>query len=150
MRSALLPLTRIPFPLRVSAAYAGSFALRALPPAASLLRCALCLRRPACSAGPKQVTDLHHYYGFAAGSQRFHLVKTVEVNALKIKNRRELIVVYSDVSNPERRQIMQEDFMKLRKIGQLAATRRISSRCTSRPRRSLSTRSIEARSMLSI
>ena len=46
LRCAFLPLTRIP------------------------LRCALCLRRPACSAGPKQVTDLHHYYGFAAGSQR--------------------------------------------------------------------------------
>ena len=25
----------------------------------------LCLRRPACSAGPKQVTDLHHECGFA-------------------------------------------------------------------------------------
>ncbi len=25
----------------------------------------LCLRRPACSAGPKQVTDLHHGCGFA-------------------------------------------------------------------------------------
>ena len=53
LRCALLPLTRIP------------------------LRCALCLRRPACSAGPKQVTDLHHYYGFAAGSQRLLNLKSV-------------------------------------------------------------------------
>ncbi len=36
LRCACLPLTRIPFALRVSAAYAGCFALRALPPAASL------------------------------------------------------------------------------------------------------------------
>ena len=58
LRCALLPLTRIP------------------------LRCALCLRRPAYSAGPKQVTDLHHYYGFAAGSSTgdpfiFHFRKKI-------------------------------------------------------------------------
>ena len=35
-----------------------------------LLRSRGCLRRPAYSAGPKQVTDLHHDHGSAAGEDR--------------------------------------------------------------------------------